>query len=66
MNQQPKLPKTKVLREVPPEWDEIMRLVSQIKFGEVVIKIQDNKVLLTEYLIKRKREDQDEFTVLPL
>ncbi len=58
--------KTKVIREVPSEWDEIMRLAGQIKFGEIVIKVQDNKVLLVEYVIKRKREETDDLTILAL
>lgn len=66
MNQPPKPQKIKILREVPPEWGEIMRLAAQIKFSEIVIKIQDNKVFITEYVVKRRREDQDDFTVPPL
>lgn len=64
MNQQPQKPR--VLREVPAEWDEIMRLATQIKQGEIVIKVQDSKVVLTEYTIKRKSDAGDDFTVLPL
>lgn len=63
MNQPPKI---RVAREVPPEWEEIMRLAQQIKMGEIVIKIQDNKVILTEYTIKRRSDSSDDFTVLPL
>jgi len=55
-----------VLREVPPEWDEIMHLVGQIQFGEIIIKVQDKKIMLTEYTVKRKRDESDDFTVLPL
>lgn len=58
--------KPRVVREVPAEWDEIMRLAKQIKMGEIVIKIQDNKVILTEYTIKRRSDSPDDFTVLPL
>ena len=43
-----------------------MRLAQQIKMGEIVIKIQDNKVILTEYTIKRRSDSSDDFTVLPL
>ncbi len=64
MNQQP--PKARVMREIPPEWEEIMRLAAQIKQGEIVIKIQDNKVILTEYTVKRRSDAGDDFTVLPL
>ncbi len=64
MNQQKQKPR--VVREVTSEWDEIMTLASQIKFGEIIIKIQDQKVILTEYRIKRKGEETDEFTAFPL
>lgn len=58
--------RSRVMREVPIEWDEIMRLVTQIKFGEIIIKIQDGRIVLTEYTIKRRREESDDFTVIPL
>lgn len=58
--------KPRVVREIPAEWDEIMRLAKQIKMGEIVIKIQDNKVILTEYTVKRRSDSVDDFTVLPL
>ena len=50
--------KTKVLREVSPEWDEIMRLTEQIENGEVIIKKHQGKIVLWEYHIKRKSEDK--------
>ncbi len=65
MNQQPQKPK--VLKEVTPQWAEIMRLVSQIKFGQVIIKIQNSEVLVAEYTITRKKgEEIDEFKAFPL
>lgn len=51
---------------VPPEWEEIMQLAMQIKMGEIVIKIQDNKVVLAEYTIKRRTDSSDDFTAFPL
>ncbi len=51
---------------VPPEWEEIMRLAQQIKMGEIVIKIQDNKVILAEYTIKRRTDSPDDFVAFPL
>ncbi len=63
MNQPPKI---RIAREVPPEWEEIMRLAQQIKMGEIVIKIQDNKVILAEYTIKRRTDSSDDFTAFPL
>lgn len=65
MNQQYN-PKPKVIREVPSEWDEVMRLATQIKMGEIVLKIQDGKITLTEYTVKRKPDTTDEFRVYPL
>ena len=59
-------PKTRIAREVPPEWEEIMRLAQQIKMGEIVIKIQDNKVILAEYTIKRRTDSPDDFVAFPL
>lgn len=58
--------KPKVIKEVPPEWDELMRLAVQIKMGEILIKVQDGKITLVEYTVKRKAEPTDEFTVFPL
>ena len=64
MNQQP--PKPRVSREIPPEWDEVMRLALQIKHGEIVIRVQDGKVTLTEYTVKRKPEEPDELTIFAI
>ena len=58
--------KPKVLKEVPAEWDEIMRLAAQIKMGEIIIKVQDGKITLAEYTVKRKPDAPDEFRVFPL
>lgn len=63
MNQPPKI---RVARVVPPEWEEIMRLAQQIKMGEIVIKIQDSKVILAEYTIKRRTDSSDDFVAFPL
>lgn len=61
MNQQPQ-----IVKAIPPEWVEIIRLARQIKMGEIVLKIQDNKVILAEYTIKRKTDSPDDFTAFPL
>lgn len=55
-----------VIKSIPPEWVEIIRLARQIKMGEIVLKIQDNKVILVEYTIKRKTDSSDEFIAFPL
>ena len=64
MNEQPQ--KTRVIKEIPPEWEELMRLVEKIKSGQLIIKIQEKKILLVEYTVKRKMDDKDEFVVMPL
>ena len=64
MNEQPQ--KTRVVKEIPPEWVELMNLVEKIKSGQLIIKIQEKKILLVEYTIKRKMDDKDEFVVFPL
>jgi len=61
MNQQPQ-----IVKAIPLEWVEIIRLARQIKMGEIVLKIQDNKVILVEYTIKRKTDSPDDFTAFPL
>jgi hypothetical protein len=55
------------MKEVTPQWDEIMRLAAQIKFGQIVIKIHNSEVLVAEYTITRKKgEEVDEFKAFPL
>lgn len=61
MNQQPQ-----IIKSIPPEWVEIIRLAKQIKMGEIVLKIQDNKAILVEYTIKRKTDSSDDFIAFPL
>lgn len=63
MNEEQKI---KIMREVPPEWDEVMRLANQIQFGEILIKVQDKKIQLVEYTVKRKRDDMDDFEVIAI
>ena len=61
MNQQPP-----IIKAIPPEWVEIIRLARQINMGEIVLKIQDHRVILVEYTIKRKTDSPDDFTAFPL
>lgn len=56
----------RVLREVTPEWDEIMRLAAQIPFGEIVIKIQNKKINCAEYKVTRRPADTDNFEIITL
>ncbi len=52
------------------EWQktirEILDIAAQLEYGEIVIKIQGKKPILTEYVIKRKPTDTDEFKVTVL
>lgn len=49
------------------EWQktikEIVTKATQIKHGDIIVKIQDGKPLLTEYRVRRKPPDTDEFIV---
>lgn len=66
MNQPTYIHKPRIMREVPAEWDEVMRLAGQITHGEIVIKIQDRKMQMAEYTVKRKPDDTDRFEVVAL
>lgn len=57
-------PQPRVMREVPPEWDEIISLAEQIPNGEIVIKIYNKKVALSEYKLKKK--PNDDLRTIPL
>lgn len=52
------------------EWQktirEIIDIAVQLENGEIIIKIQNKKPILTEYVIKRKPTDVDEFKVTVL
>lgn len=59
--------KTRVTREISPEWDEIMRLAEQIPNGEITIRIHQRKVAITDYHIRRKPQDEgDDFRTIPI
>lgn len=50
---------TRAMREVPPVWDEIMHVASKIENGQILIKIHQKKVTLSEYTIKRKTNGEE-------
>ncbi|MBI2025398.1 hypothetical protein HYT04_01260 [Candidatus Kaiserbacteria bacterium] len=49
------------------EWQKTIKEIAvkatQIKHGELIVKIQDGKPLLSEYRIRRKPPDTDDFVV---
>ena len=62
-----KPPQTKIIREITPQWEEIMKLVAQMKYGQVILKVHNNEVIVVEYTInRRKGEETDGFEVFPL
>jgi|GEM_PF-2292130 len=52
------------------EWQKIIREIIDhalsIENGVIVIKIQNSIPIITEYTVKRKPSDTNEFTVKPL
>jgi len=62
--------KPRVIRDVPHEWDEIMRVASSIQNatgnGEILISIHQKKVELVKYTIKRKPQIDENLEVIPL
>jgi|GEM_PF-4540444 hypothetical protein len=58
--------KTRVMREIPAEWNEVMTLAAQIKFGIIVIRVEHGIIKITEYTIKRKPGEDDNLTVIAI
>lgn len=54
------LNKTKIMREIPPEWDKLMRVAVQLNYGEITLKIKNGKPTLIEQSIKQIRLDDDQ------
>lgn len=50
-------PQPRVIREVTQEWAEILLLAEQMTNGEIVVKIYNKKVVLSEYRVKKKPND---------
>jgi hypothetical protein len=53
----------RTMREIPIEWQEVISLAEKIPHGEIVLRIQDKKVMIAEYTIKRKPGSTDDFNV---
>ena len=58
--------KTKVMREVPAVWDYIIQKAEEMIFGEVEIKIQDERIMLMEFRKKEKEPDDEKMEVRSL
>ena len=58
--------KQKILIEAIPEWEEIIYLVEQMEMGQLVIKVQDGVMTLSEYTIKLKPRTKNKFKAFPL
>ena len=55
---------------ISPEWQktikELIKASSKLAYGEIVIRIHDGKPQITEYTVKRKVVDTDDFHVTDL
>jgi hypothetical protein len=58
---QPQKPKI-----APFDWEKLIKFSKQVKAGEIIIKIQDNTVVLVEFRQKAKPDSLDDFVVFPL
>lgn len=55
------------MREISPEWDEIIRVTESLANGEVIIKVHQHEISLTDYHVRRKpKVDTDDFDITQL
>lgn len=47
----------KVTVQIDPEWVRIIKAAKQIQFGEITIKVHEQRVELVSYTAKRKPQD---------
>ncbi len=57
---------TRTMREIPQEWDKIMRLADQIENGRILVKIQDKEIHLEEYTVQNKKKMGSSLETIPL
>ena len=50
----------RVTREIPPEWDRLMRAAQRLDYGELRVIIQEGKPVRVEAGIKQIKLDSDE------
>lgn len=56
------------IQTLKPEWQkamkELFQLANKIDYGEVLIKIENGRAVITEYKVKRKITDESAFMVV--
>ena len=62
--------KTRVMREIPAEWDRLIKFAEALKFGEINVKIKNGIPYLIENAIQQIALDDPNFEqnikVIPL
>lgn len=53
-------PQTRVLRELPPEWQRLIELCERMKFGDLTISVVNGKPILVKNLQQNIKLDQAE------
>ena len=56
----------RIMKEITREWQEIMDLAEKIPYGQIILRVNDKKVLLIEYTVQKKPGIPDDFEVKPL
>jgi hypothetical protein len=51
---------TRTIREIPPEWDRLMRVANAIGYGELRVVIQGGKPVRVESAIKQIKLDNEQ------
>lgn len=47
----------KITNKNPEEWKRIIELTEQMQFGEVVVKVQNGRITLSEFKVQKKQGD---------
>lgn len=56
----------RIMKEISKEWQEIIELAEKIPYGQVIIRVDNKKVTLTEYRFLKRPGDPNEFVVKEL
>lgn len=55
-------PKTRIVREVEPEWDKLMRFAAALNFGEAKVVFKEGKPVRIDNAVKMiKLDDEQDF-----